>query len=52
METVSIDLNHLIVDMVTMLRRMIGEDIELTTSLGGGPVRRCAPIAVSSSRSS
>jgi signal transduction histidine kinase len=36
METVSIDLNHLIVDMVSMLRRMIGEDIELTTSLGGG----------------
>jgi PAS domain S-box-containing protein len=36
METVSIDLNHLIVDMVTMLRRMIGEDIELTTSLAGG----------------
>jgi signal transduction histidine kinase len=34
METVSIDLNLLIVDMVTMLRRMIGEDIELTTSLG------------------
>jgi PAS domain S-box-containing protein len=33
METVSIDLNLLIVDMVTMLRRMIGEDIELTTSL-------------------
>jgi PAS domain S-box-containing protein len=36
METVSIDLNHLIVDMVSMLRRMIGEDIELSTSLGGG----------------
>jgi PAS domain S-box-containing protein len=34
METVSIDLNLLIVDMVRMLRRMIGEDIELTTSLG------------------
>jgi PAS domain S-box-containing protein len=34
METVSIDLNLLIVDMVTMLRRMIGEDIDLTTSLG------------------
>jgi PAS domain S-box-containing protein len=34
METVSIDLNLLIVDMVTMLRRMIGEDIELATSLG------------------
>jgi signal transduction histidine kinase len=34
METVPIDLNLLIVDMVTMMRRMIGEDIELTTSLG------------------
>jgi signal transduction histidine kinase len=34
METVAIDLNLLIVDMVTMLRRMIGEDIGLTTSLG------------------
>jgi PAS domain S-box-containing protein len=34
METVSIDLNLLIVDMVTMLRRMIGEDIDLRTSLG------------------
>jgi PAS domain S-box-containing protein len=34
METVSIDLNALIVDMVTMLRRVIGEDIELTTSFG------------------
>jgi signal transduction histidine kinase len=34
METVAIDVNLLIVDMVTMLRRMIGEDIELTTSLG------------------
>jgi PAS domain S-box-containing protein len=41
METVSIDLNLLIVDMVTMLRRMIGADIELTTSLGPGlPVVR------------
>ena len=37
METVSIDLNLLIVDMVTMLRRMIGEDIELATSLGPDP---------------
>jgi two-component system, cell cycle sensor histidine kinase and response regulator CckA len=36
METVSIDVNHLIVDMVSMLRRMIGEDIELSTSLAGG----------------
>ena len=36
METVSVDLNHLIVDMVTMLRRMIGEDIELSTSLASG----------------
>jgi CheY-like chemotaxis protein len=36
METVSIDMNHLMVDMVSMLRRVIGEDIELTTSLGGG----------------
>ena len=36
METVSIDVNHLIVDMVSMLRRMIGEDVELSTSLGGG----------------
>jgi two-component system, cell cycle sensor histidine kinase and response regulator CckA len=34
METMSIDLNLLIDDMVTMLRRVIGEDIELTTSLG------------------
>jgi len=33
METVPIDLNLLIVDMVTMLRRMIGADIDLTTSL-------------------
>ena len=33
METVPIDLNLLIVDMVTMMRRMIGADIELTTSL-------------------
>jgi PAS domain S-box-containing protein len=33
METISIDLNLLIVDMVTMLRPMIGEDIELTTLL-------------------
>ena len=33
METVSIDLNLLIVDMVTMLRRVIGEDIDLTMSL-------------------
>jgi PAS domain S-box-containing protein len=32
-ETVVIDLNLLIVDMATMLRRMIGEDIELSTSL-------------------
>jgi CheY-like chemotaxis protein len=36
METVAIDMNHLIVDMVSMLRRMIGEDIELSTSLAGG----------------
>jgi signal transduction histidine kinase len=33
METVPIDLNLLIVDMVTMLRRMIGAGIDLTTSL-------------------
>jgi two-component system, cell cycle sensor histidine kinase and response regulator CckA len=33
METVSIDLNLLIVDMVTMLRRVIGEDIDLTMAL-------------------
>src|SRR5262245_40012548 len=33
MEAVPIDLNLLIVDMVTMMRRMIGADIELTTSL-------------------
>jgi signal transduction histidine kinase len=33
MEMVSIDLNLLIVDMVTMLRRMIGADIEVTTTL-------------------
>ena len=32
-ETVVLDLNLLIVDMVTMLRRMIGEDIELSTTL-------------------
>ena len=35
-----------------MLRRMIGEDIELSTSLGGGLCRVYVPIAVSSSRSS
>jgi PAS domain S-box-containing protein len=32
-ETAVVDLNLLIVDMVTMLRRMIGEDIELATTL-------------------
>jgi PAS domain S-box-containing protein len=32
-ETVVLDLNLLIVDMVTMLRRMIGEDIDLATTL-------------------
>ena len=32
-ETVVLDLNLLIVDMVTMLRRMIGENIELSTTL-------------------
>ncbi|HVQ14330.1 MAG TPA: ATP-binding protein [Vicinamibacterales bacterium] len=35
-ETVVLDLNALIVDMVTMLRRMIGEDIELATTLASG----------------
>jgi PAS domain S-box-containing protein len=35
-ETVVLDLNLLIVDMVTMLRRMIGEDIELATTLASG----------------
>jgi PAS domain S-box-containing protein len=35
-ETVVVDLNLLIVDMVTMLRRMIGEDIELATTLAAG----------------
>jgi signal transduction histidine kinase/CheY-like chemotaxis protein len=35
-ETVVLDLNLLIVDMVTMLRRMIGEDIELSTTLAAG----------------
>jgi nitrogen-specific signal transduction histidine kinase/CheY-like chemotaxis protein len=35
-ETVVLDLNLLIVDMVTMLRRMIGEDIELSTTLASG----------------
>jgi hypothetical protein len=34
MEAVSIDLNALIVDMVMMLKRVIGEDVELTTALG------------------
>ena len=48
-ETVVLDLNLLIVDMVTMLRRMIGEDIELATTLASGCLT-CAPIAVSSSR--
>jgi signal transduction histidine kinase len=33
-EATSIDLNVLVVEMVTMLRRMIGEDITLRTSLG------------------
>jgi signal transduction histidine kinase len=32
-EAVVVDLNLLIVDMVSMLRRMIGEDIELSTTL-------------------
>jgi nitrogen-specific signal transduction histidine kinase len=35
-ETAVFDLNLLIVDMVTMLRRMIGEDIELATTLAAG----------------
>jgi signal transduction histidine kinase/CheY-like chemotaxis protein len=35
-ETVVLDLNMLIVDMVTMLRRMIGEDLELATTLASG----------------
>jgi len=35
-ETVVLDLNLLIVDMVTMLRRMIGENIELATTLASG----------------
>ena len=35
-ETVALDLNLLIVDMVTMLRRMIGADIELATTLASG----------------
>ena len=35
-ETAVLDLNLLIVDMVTMLRRMIGEDIELATTLAAG----------------
>ena len=35
-ETVVLDLNLLIVDMVTMLRRMIGEHIELATTLASG----------------
>jgi len=35
-ETVVIDINLLIVDMASMLRRMIGEDIELVTTLAAG----------------
>ena len=35
-ETAVLDLNLLIVDMVTVLRRMIGEDIELATTLAAG----------------
>jgi two-component system, cell cycle sensor histidine kinase and response regulator CckA len=35
-ETVVLDLNLLIVDMVTMLRRMIGGHIELATTLASG----------------
>ena len=35
-ETAVLDLNLLIVDMVTMLRGMIGDDIELATTLGAG----------------
>ena len=35
-ETAVLDLNLLIVDMVTLLRRMIGEDIELATTLAAG----------------
>jgi len=35
-ETVVLDLNLLIVDMVTMLRRILGEDIELSTTLASG----------------
>jgi len=35
-ETVVLDLNLLIVDMVSMLRRMIGEHIELATTLASG----------------
>ena len=35
-ETVEVDLNLLIVDMVSMLRRMIGEDLELATTLAAG----------------
>ncbi len=35
-ETTIVDLNLLIVDMVTMLRRMIGEDVELATTLAAG----------------
>ena len=35
-ETAVLDLNLLIVDMVTMLRRMIGENIELATTLASG----------------
>jgi PAS domain S-box-containing protein len=35
-ETVVLDLNLLIVDMVTMLRRMIGEHIDLATTLASG----------------
>ena len=52
METVSIDLNHLIVDMVTMLRRMIGEDIELTHVARRRPVGGARRSRASSSRSS
>ncbi|MEK6779952.1 MAG: PAS domain S-box protein, partial [Candidatus Deferrimicrobiota bacterium] len=39
LQTKVLDLNWIVTGLETMLRRLIGEDVELVTKLGGDPVR-------------
>ena len=39
LQPVVLDLNGLVRDLDTMLRRLIGEDVQLTTALHAGPLR-------------